>query len=46
MSELHQKYAPILRYVQGEHFFPMRVDDALQYSSLHIKDQSANTGKL
>lgn len=39
MSELHQKYAPILRYAKGEHFFPMRVDDTLQSSSLHIKDQ-------
>jgi hypothetical protein len=39
MAELHQKYAPILRYTKGEHFFPMRVADTLKYSSLHIKDQ-------
>ncbi|MBN1219791.1 MAG: hypothetical protein JXM69_12750 [Anaerolineae bacterium] len=41
MTELHQKYAPILRYTKGEHFFPMRVDDVLKYSGLHIKNQNA-----
>ncbi|MBN1991736.1 MAG: hypothetical protein JW953_03460 [Anaerolineae bacterium] len=49
MTELHQKYAPILRYAKGEHFFPMRVDDLLKYSSLHVKSQStplAPTGRV
>ena len=40
MTELHVKYVPILRYAKGEHFFPMRVDDVLKYSSLHVKNQS------
>lgn len=37
MTELHQKYAPILHFNQGEHFLPMRVDDLLSYSSLYVK---------
>jgi hypothetical protein len=37
MTELHVKYAPILRFNKDEQFFPMRVDDMLQYSSLHVK---------
>jgi hypothetical protein len=40
MTDLHEKYVPILRYAKGEHFFPMRVEDMLKYSSLHLKDQS------
>jgi hypothetical protein len=40
MSELHEKYAPILRYAKGENFYPMRVEDVLKYSSLYAKDQS------
>ena len=39
MTELHQKYAPILYFNKDERFFPMRVDDALQYSSLYVKGQ-------
>ncbi len=39
MAELHEKYAPILRFARGERFFPMRVDDLLSYSSLHLKGQ-------
>ncbi len=39
MTNLHQKYAPILRYAKSEHFYPMRVDDVFPYSSLHTKDQ-------
>jgi hypothetical protein len=39
MTELHEKYAPILRFNKGENFFPMRVDDMLNYSSLHVKGQ-------
>ncbi len=39
MDELHEKYAPILRYASGERFFPMRVDDLLQFSALYKKDQ-------
>lgn len=37
MSELHEKYAPILRFNKGENFFPMRVDDLLHRSSLYAK---------
>ena len=39
MSELHQKYAPILRFSKNERFFPMRADELLKYSSLYVKDQ-------
>lgn len=39
MTELHQKYAPILRFDQRERFFPMRVDELLSYSSLYVKDR-------
>jgi hypothetical protein len=37
MTELHVKYAPILRFNKDERFFPMRVDDMLGYSSLYVK---------
>ena len=37
MSDLHEKYAPILRFNKGENFFPMRVDDLLHRSSLYAK---------
>lgn len=40
MTELHVKYAPVLRFNQNERFFPMRVDDMLKYSSLYVKDQA------
>lgn len=40
MTELHEKYAPILHFNKDERFFPMRVDDMLNYSSLHVKDQA------
>ena len=40
MTELHVKYAPILRFNQSEQFFPMRLDDMLAYSGLYAKDQS------
>ena len=39
MDELHQKYAPVLRYAKGEQFFPMQVEDMLRYSSLHLKSE-------
>ncbi len=39
MTELHKKYAPILRFNKDEKFYPMRVDDLLKYSSLHAKGQ-------
>lgn len=35
--ELHEKYAPILRFNQDEQFYPMRVEDMLAYSSLYAK---------
>ncbi|MBE2200220.1 MAG: hypothetical protein IAE79_16515 [Anaerolinea sp.] len=40
MSELHEKYAPILHFNKNEQFFPMRVEDMLAYSSLHTKDET------
>lgn len=40
MPDLHQKYAPILRFNKDEQFFPMRVDDMLTYSGLYAKDQA------
>lgn len=49
MTELHQKYAPILRYNTGERFFPMRTEDFLKYSSLYAKDSAkplVPTGQL
>jgi hypothetical protein len=39
MNELHRTYAPILRFARGERFYPMRVEDMLQYSSLCAKGQ-------
>jgi len=39
MSDLHIKYAPILRFNKDEKFFPMRAEDMLAYSSLHVKGQ-------
>ena len=36
-DELHKKYAPIMRFAQGERFFPMAVDDFLSYSALYAK---------
>ena len=40
MTELHVKYAPILRFNQSEQFFPMRLDDMLAYSGLYVKDRN------
>lgn len=37
MPELHEKYAPILRFNRDETFFPMRVEDMLRYSGLYRK---------
>lgn len=39
MTELHKKYAPILRFHKNEEFYPMRIDDMLRYSALYAKDQ-------
>jgi hypothetical protein len=36
-QELHEKYAPILRFNKDEHFFPMRADALLPGSSLYVK---------
>jgi len=41
MTELHQKYAPILRFTRGESFFPTRVEDMLSYSTLYLKGQDS-----
>ena len=38
-DELHQKYAPIMRFSRGERFFPMSVDDFLTYTALYVKGQ-------
>ncbi len=38
-DELHEKYAPIMRFSRGERFFPMSVDDFLTYSALYVKDK-------
>lgn len=38
-DDLHVKYAPIMRFSRGEHFFPMAVDDFLTYCALHTKGQ-------
>jgi hypothetical protein len=37
--ELHEKYAPILRFNKNEQFFPMRLEDMLAYCSLRLKGQ-------
>jgi hypothetical protein len=39
MTALHVKYAPVLRFNSDEQFFPMRLDDLLNYSALYVKDQ-------
>jgi hypothetical protein len=36
-QQLHEKYVPILRFAQGERFFPMPVEDFLAYSTLRLK---------
>ncbi|MFQ5610735.1 MAG: hypothetical protein ACE5H9_01230 [Anaerolineae bacterium] len=41
MTELHEKYAPILRFARGESFLPARVEEVLRYCSLYAKDQGA-----
>jgi len=41
MTELHEKYAPVLHFNKDEKFFPMRVDELLRYSSLHAKNEPA-----
>ena len=40
MTELHEKYAPILRFNKNERFFPMRIDDMLAYSALYTKGRA------
>ena len=41
MSNLHETFAPILRFAADERFFPMRVEDFCSYCALYAKDQSA-----
>jgi hypothetical protein len=45
MTELHLKYAPILRFAaptgSTERFYPMRVEDYIAYSALYAKGQDA-----
>lgn len=38
--DLHVKYAPIMRFARGEHFYPMAVDDFLAYSALYAKGEA------
>jgi hypothetical protein len=38
-QELHQKYAPVMRFSRGERFFPMAVDDFLTYCALYEKGE-------
>jgi hypothetical protein len=48
-SELHEKYAPIMRFSGEERFFPMSVNDFLKYSALYVKGQETPlvpTGKV
>lgn len=40
MSELHEAYAPILRFAKGERFFPMRAEDFMQYSALFARGRN------
>jgi hypothetical protein len=40
MTELHVKYAPILRFNKDEQFFPMPVEAMLGYSGLYVKGQA------
>jgi hypothetical protein len=40
-NELHEKYAPIMRFSRGERFFPMSAEDFLTYSALYVKGQKA-----
>ena len=39
-DELHETYAPIMCFAQGERFFPMAVDDFLTYTALYVKGQA------
>ena len=36
---LHEKYAPVMHFSRAERFFPMPVDDFLEYACLHAKGQ-------
>lgn len=36
-TDLHIRYAPIMRFSRGEKFFPMAVDDFLGYAALYAK---------
>ena len=38
-NELHEKYAPTMRFSRQERFFPMAVDDFLTYCALYVKGQ-------
>ncbi len=42
-SELHAKYAPILRFSRGERFFPMALEDFLGYTALYRKGEHRPT---
>ncbi len=36
-TDLHTRYAPIMRFSRGERFFPMAMDDFLAYTALYSK---------
>ena len=38
-NELHEKYAPIMRFSRGERFFPTAVDDFLTYCALYVRGE-------
>lgn len=38
-DDLHQKYAPLMRFSRGERFFPTAVDDFLTYCALYRKGE-------
>jgi hypothetical protein len=39
-EELQARYAPILRFARGEHFYPMAVEDFCRYSTLRSREAS------
>lgn len=38
-TDLHLRYAPVLRFSRGERFFPMAMDDFLSYTALYRKGE-------
>jgi hypothetical protein len=38
-EELHERYAPIMRFSRDEQFYPVSVEDYLSYAALYHKDE-------